>query len=302
MSTARDLVADATNRLTHAGVASPSVDAAELLAHVLGTTRGRLLLQDEVTDEHKREFERLVTKRLGRTPLQHLTGQAGFRYLWMQVGPGAFVPRPETEVLTEIAIREVRDVGATGVERPVVVDLCSGTGAIAVSIATECTEVDVHAVELSPDALVWTHRNAQSHAEAMAERGSRLTVHQGDATQPDGPLAFLRGKVHVVVTNPPYIPDAATPVDPEVALHDPRLALYGGADGLDVIRGMLPVAAALLAPGGFIAIEHADAQGESAEAGVPALLRSAGWTEVLDHDDLNGRPRVTTARHGMKQA
>jgi release factor glutamine methyltransferase len=297
MPTARDLVADATNRLTHAGIASPSADAAELLAHVLGTTRGRLLLQDEVTPEQKSTFERLLTKRLGRTPLQHLTGVAGFRYLWIQIGPGAFVPRPETEVLTEMAIREVRSIGAAGVERPIIVDLCSGSGAIAVSIATECTDVDVHAVELSSDALEWTHRNAAAHAESMADRGSRLTVHQGDVTSPEA-LAFLQGQVHVVVTNPPYIPEAATPIDPEVALHDPRMALYGGHDGLDVVRGLLPLAQALLVPGGYLAIEHADAQGEAAgSSGVPGLLRSRpGWSEVADHDDLNGRPRVTTAR------
>jgi release factor glutamine methyltransferase len=300
MPTARALIADATNRLTSVGIASPVNDATELLAHVLRTPRGRVLLQDEVGQEEARAFERLIIKRMGRTPLQHLTGIAGFRHLELLVGPGVFVPRPETEVLTEIAIREVRSLRESGVD-PVVVDLCSGSGAIALAVATECDGVQVHAVEISEDALPWTHRNALAHDTLIEQRGSRVTVHGADATTvAHGALASLLGRVHVVVSNPPYIPDAATPTEPEVALHDPRPALYGGRDGLDVVRALLPGAHDLLVPGGLIAIEHADVQGDGDGVhGVPAVLRASGlWEDVADHDDLAGRPRVTTARRG----
>ena len=292
MATARALVADATNRLTQAGVASPSVDAAELLAHVLGTTRTRLLLQDAVSDDDARRFEKLVVKRMSRVPLQHLTGSAAFRFMELAVGPGVFIPRPETELLAEIAIRELRQLGGGGVA----VDLCAGSGAVAISIATECRDCEVTAVELSDDALPWLVKNAESHLDAVAAANSVLQVLHQSATQV-GDLAHLVGRCDVVTSNPPYIPDAMVPVDPEVLAHDPHMALFGGRDGLDVVRGLLPVAHALLKPGGLLAIEHADVQGETAgDKGVPEVLRAAGWVEVVDHDDLNGRPRTTVAR------
>lgn len=277
MSTARSLVADATNRLAKAGVPSPSVDAAELLAFVLGTTRGRLLLHDEVSDEHARRFERLVVKRMTRVPLQHITGNAPFRWIELQVGPGVFIPRPETELLVEIAVRAIKDSSA-----PVVVDLCSGSGAIALAIQNEVSQAEVHAVELSDDAWPWLERNAE---------GSVVHLHHADATSPNL-LQSLSGCVDVLITNPPYIPQEMVPVDPEVALHDPKIALFGGSDGFDVIRGILPVAHRLLKDDGLLVIEHADVQGET----LPQLLKlHGGWVNVVDHQDLNGRPRATVA-------
>lgn len=297
MATARSLLADATHRLERAGVPSPSVDAAELLSHVLGVPRTRLFLHDEVDEQARRDFERLLTRRISRVPLQHLTGRAGFRHLTLDVGPGVFIPRPETELLAEIGIRRVRDISGGRTERVTVVDLCSGSAAIALAVATECRGVDVHAVEMSPDAMAWAQRNVHAHCAQVDDQGSTVTLHLGDATTADTLLTDLRGRVDVVLTNPPYIPDAATPQDPEVALHDPDLALYGGRDGLDVIRGLTHVAAELLVVGGLLAIEHADVQGTAAgAAGVPAVLGSAeDWLDIRDHDDLTGRPRVTVA-------
>ena len=277
MATARALVADATNRLTKAGVPSPSVDAAELLAFVLGTSRGRLLLHDQVDDEAARAFERLVVKRMTRVPLQHIIGSAPFRWIELAVGPGVFVPRPETELLVEIVIRHIR-----GQQNPIVVDLCSGSGAIALAVAHEVPHAQVHAVELSDEAFPWLQKNAQD---------SGVHIHHGDATSPDL-LPVLNGSVDVVVTNPPYIPEKMVPVDVEVALHDPKIALFGGEDGLDVVRGILPVAHRLLKDDGLLVIEHADVQGQS----LPALLAAHGrWKDIADHQDLNGRPRVTVA-------
>lgn len=277
MATARTLVADATNRLTKAGVPSPSVDAAQLLAFVLGTTRGRLLLHDEVDDDSARRFERLIVKRMTRVPLQHITGTAPFRWIELQVGPGVFIPRPETELLVEIAVRRVKDLAA-----PIVVDLCSGSGAIALAIAHEVPHAQVHAVELSDEAWPWLQRNAE---------GTTVEIHHADATS-EQLLASLNGQVDVVITNPPYIPDKMVPVDPEVALHDPKLALFGGADGLDVVRGLLPVAHRLLKPNRLLIVEHADVQGET----LPQLLSlHGGWTDISDHQDLNGRPRASVA-------
>lgn len=297
MTTARSLLADATHRLERAGVPSPSVDAAELLSHVLGVPRTRLFLHDEVDDQARHDFERLLTRRIARVPLQHLTGRAAFRYLTLEVGPGVFIPRPETELLAEIAIRRVREISEGRCDRVTVADLCTGSAAIALAVATECRNVDVHAVEMSPEAMAWAQRNVDAHRMQVADCGSTITLHLGDATAAETLPTELTGEVDIVVTNPPYIPDAATPQDPEVALHDPDLALYGGRDGLDVVRGVARVASNVLVSGGLLAIEHADVQGTAAgPAGVPALLGAeADWISIRDHDDLAGRPRVTVA-------
>lgn len=229
-----------------------------------------------------------------RTPLQHLLGHAAFRTIELAVGPGVFVPRPETEVLVGEVLawldQEARG-GAPG--DPVVVDLCSGSGAIALAVAAEFPAARVFAVEREDDAFHWLRRNC-------AATGAVVPIH-GDATAvgaPGDPRAGLVGRVSVVTRcNPPYIPDACIPRDPEVAAHDPAVALYGGSDGLDVVRGILGPAAALLRRGGLLAIEHSGSRGEQAgPLGVPATVRSAGAFEsVRDIEDLTGRPRVTLA-------
>ena len=259
------------------------MDAELLLAHVVGCSRAGLLTLVDVTDEVAGRFAGLLEQRADRVPLQHLTGRAPFRLLELAVGPGVFVPRPETELLVEWALSRL-----SGLEGPMVVDLGSGSGAIALSIAHEHPGARVTAVERDPGALAWTRHNALVRAGA---RDTPVGVVAGDMTDA-GLLTELDGRVDLVVSNPPYVPDGAR-VPREVADHDPPLALWGGSDGLDVVRGMLGVAARLLRPGGWLGIEHADQQGTA----LPAVVRSyGGFTAVEDHPDLSARPRFTTAR------
>lgn len=275
--TPRELVASASARLRDAGVPSPDHDAAELLAHVLGTERSRLPLLDGVPPEAVERYVVLVTRRARREPLQHLTGEAWFRHVRLAVGPGVFTPRPETELLAGWAVEAAGQRNA-----PVVVDLCTGSGAIAAAVADEVPEARVHAVELDESAHRWAERNLS---------GTGVDLRLGDFTTAFDDLA---GTADVVVCNPPYVPlEAWESVAPEARDHDPHLALFSGADGLDAIRALAVRAAVLLRPGGVLGVEHADVQGES----VPAVLTGTGrWAEVRDHRDLAGRPRFTTAR------
>jgi release factor glutamine methyltransferase len=284
MSTTVDaLLARVRAELAEAGIASPDADALELLAVVLGTdgaeVRRSAVLRSPVEDAAVARVDVLVEERVARVPLQHLTGRAYFRRLTLAVGPGVFVPRPETEVTAGLAIEAAHAAG----DAPLVVDLCTGSGAIALAVADEVPGARVHAVELSPDAHAWAVANRDRLA-------LDVEVLVGDAT-----TAFpgLEGVVDVVVSNPPYIPDGAVPRDPEVRDHDPEVALYGrSADGLGVPLAVAARAAVLLRPGGVLVMEHADTQGES----LPAGLRATGeWTEVVDHLDLTGRPRATVA-------
>ena len=280
--TRRALLTIAVARLRAAGVASPEHDAAELLAHVLGTTRGALALVDEVAPSTAEEYAALVGRRAAREPLQHLTGVAGFRHVELAVGPGVFVPRPETELLAGWAVARAQELLAAGAASVRVVDLCTGSGAIARAVADEVPAAAVHAVELDEAAYAWAGRNLER---------TGVDLRQGDmATAFDD----LVGTVDVVTCNPPYIPlEAWESVAPEARDHDPHLALFSGADGLDAIRVLEQRAAVLLRPGGVLGFEHADVQGESA----PAVLSAAGrWSDVRDHADLAGRARWTTAR------
>ena len=273
----RDLLARATQELREAGVASPEHDASELLAHVLGTTRGQLVLVDEVPEERAGQYAALVARRVRREPLQHLTGVAWFRHVELRVGPGVFVPRPETELLAGWAIDQ-----AAGIDSPVLVDLCTGSGAVAKALADEVPAAAVHAVELDEAAHSWAARNL---------KGTGVDLRQGDMATAFDDLA---GTVDVVTCNPPYIPlDAWESVAPEARDHDPHLALFSGDDGLDALRVLEARAALLLRPGGVVGAEHADQQGESAPAVFAATAR---WTEIRDHRDLAGRPRFVTAR------
>ncbi len=277
MPARRAVLAAAVQRLRAAGVASPEHDAAELLAHVLGTERGRLVLVDEVDPTAASSYDALVARRADREPLQHLTGSAWFRHVELAVGPGVFVPRPETELLAGWAVEQ-----AAALEEPVVVDLCTGSGAVARSVAHEVPGARVHAVELDPDAHAWAERNLA---------GTGVDLRLGDmATE----LEELAGTVDVVVCNPPYVPlEAWESVSPEARDHDPHLALFSGQDGLDALRVLERRAAVLLRPGGVVGAEHADVQGLSA----PAILSGTGrWRDVRDHHDLAGRARFVTAR------
>ena len=279
----RTLLASAARRLADAGVESPRVDAELLLASVLGVSRGRLLTLVDVPDDVATRFTVLLDQRADRVPLQHLTGRAPFRFLELSVGPGVFVPRPETELLAGWAVDRL-----AGADSPSVVDLGSGSGALALALAQEVPGARVVAVERDPGAIAWTRHNAAARAAAG---DPPVEVVAGDMTDPQL-LRELDGSVDLVVSNPPYVPDGAR-VPREVADHDPPLALWGGPDGLDVVRGLLTTAARLLRSGGRLGIEHADQQGTS----LPALVRAHGdFTDVEDHPDLAGRPRFTTAR------
>jgi release factor glutamine methyltransferase len=280
-------VAHAAVRLAEAGVGSPRADAEELAAWVHGVRRGELhTVRDRDFDAR---FWEAIARRENREPLQHITGRAYFRYLELEVGPGVFVPRPETEVMVGWAIDRLRELD---IAEPLIVDLCSGSGAIALAIAQEVPRSRVHAVELSDDALVWTERNI-----ARLEAGSRITLHQGDARTA---LAELDGRVDLVVSNPPYIPLGEWEnVAAEAREYDPQLALFSGPDGLDMIRSLERTAFRLLRPGSWVAVEHSDQQGGAVQR---IFLEELGWAEAADHRDLTGRPRFVTARKEGRRA
>jgi release factor glutamine methyltransferase len=284
----RNAISKATLLLTEAQVSSPQVDAEILLAHVLGVERNQLTSVNQISDEQLFEFENLVARRANRVPLQHLTGIAYFRHLELAVGPGVFVPRPETELLVEAAIAHLKDIPAPRNA----VDLCSGSGAIALSIALEVPGTIVLAVELSDDAVKWLAHNIVDHAAQLEAVGSHVFIHHGNAGD-RSLLADMVGQIDAVVTNPPYIPSDMIPRDPEARDHDPAIALFSGADGLDVAREVVVVAAELLKPGGFVGMEHADVQGESMPALFAAMPNT--WTNVKDNLDYNKLPRFTTA-------
>ncbi|MFE9657600.1 peptide chain release factor N(5)-glutamine methyltransferase [Micromonospora sp. NPDC006431] len=275
-------VARAARTLAAAGVEAPRAEAEQLAAYVLDVPRGRLALAEGLTPGQRDRFDALVARRVAREPLQHLTGTAGFRHLALAVGPGVFVPRPETELLAGWGVAQGREHRS-----PLVVDLCSGSGAIALAVAQELPQARVVAVERSPAALAWLRRNV---ADRAAAGDTPIEVVAADVTDPQL-LADLVGRVDVLLCNPPYVPRSVA-VSPEVAGYDPDEAVFGGADGLDVIRPVVARAAALLRPGGALGVEHDDTHG----AAVPALLAADGrYERVEEHRDLVGRPRFATA-------
>jgi len=278
----QDLLAQTTQKFSAAGIESAQADAEILLGFVLGLNRGELLSQTitggEIEIAALEKFLSLATRRAQREPLQHLTGVANFRTLELQVGPGVFVPRFETETVVEKAL-ELLD--AMELSAPVVVDLATGSGTIALSIAVERPSASVYAVELSQDALNYTRVNFAKYAPSAV-------LLQGDLAEafPD-----LKGKVDLLVSNPPYIPDEMIPIYLEVHLHDPAMALYGGSDGLDLVRKVASRALELVRPGGKLVIEHADMQGAS----VRQVLLDYGWLNVETGKDLAGRDRMVSA-------
>jgi release factor glutamine methyltransferase len=274
--------------LTEAKVSSPQVDAELLLAHVLSVNRSQLVTITQISDEHLLDYENLVARRANRVPLQHLTGIAYFRHLELAVGPGVFVPRPETELLVESAIKYLKTISSPRIA----VDLCAGSGAIALSLALEVPGTTVHAVELSDDAFKWLTHNVVDHAAKLEAVDSHVIVHHGNAGD-RALLVELSNQVDALVSNPPYIPSEMIPRDPEARDHDPAIALFSGVDGLDVAREVVVVAAGLLKPGGFVGMEHADVQGESMPALFDAMPNT--WTDVKDNLDYNKLPRFTTA-------
>ena len=283
MTPLRTTVKAATARLAEAGVDSPEHDARALAVHVLGLSRpSDLLMVDDLDAQQASAYEELVARRADRVPLQHLTGSVGFRYVELEVGPGVFVPRPETEAVVQYAVDALK-----GVADPLCVDLCAGSGTIAFALANELPGATVHAVERDADALAWACRNAANRVKAG---DPEVQLHLGSA---EDALPGLDGTLDLVISNPPYVATTEAHIpDPEVVDHDPHLALWAGEDGLDVIRLVEQAARRLLKPGGLVVVEHSDRQGESA----PALFREAGWSDVQDHLDYAGRDRFVTAR------
>jgi release factor glutamine methyltransferase len=287
-SVVRELLAGATQRLLQAGVESSRHDAETLLAWALGVPRQELGTAVAPTPAQTDAFAAALARRSAREPLQHITGTAGFRYLDLEVGPGVFVPRPETEVLAGEAVAELRALVTKGVAEPRAVDLCTGSGAVAAALASEVPEARVTAVELSHEAWAFAVRNAGPYG---------VDVRLGDIGNAVDDLA---GQVEVVTANPPYIPlEAFESVAAEARDFEPPLALWSGKDGLDAIRSVAEVAARLLVDGGMVLCEHADSQGEAA----PGVFAAAGhWHQVRDHADLSGRPRFVSARRAPRRS
>jgi release factor glutamine methyltransferase len=283
-----DVLTRATAELVAAGVPRPHEDARALAAHVLALPGPdhlgavRSLGADEAA-----AFAALVAERADRVPLPHLTGRVRFRDIELLVGPGVFVPQPETEPVVGWAVTAIR---ASGVTAPCVIDLCTGSGTIALALANELPHARVHAVERDPGALTWARRNGQAR---VAAGDPPVIWHLGEVA---GCLPELDGRVDLVASNPPYVATGERHVpDPEVVEHDPAVALWAGDDGLDLVRDIEAAARRLLRPGGLVVVEHSDRQGESA----PAVFRAAGgWHDVVDHLDQEHRDRFVTARWG----
>ncbi|MBN7558936.1 protein-(glutamine-N5) methyltransferase, release factor-specific [Mycobacteroides abscessus subsp. abscessus] len=274
MSRLRELLTEAAESLSRAGVSSPQVDAEELAAHLLGVSRTQLRFTEAAADFPGR-YRDLVAQRARRIPLQHLVGSAAFGPIEVRVGPGVFIPRPETESLYAWAAGQLAP-------HATVVELCAGSAALAVALAQHEPTARVTAIEVDVDALIYTRRNAE---------GTGVEVVQADVTSPDL-LTELNGAVDLIVANPPYIPQD-TELEPEVARHDPPQALFAGADGLAIIAPIVIAAGRLLAPGGAIGIEHDDSNGGRTRE---LFTACDFFDEVVQRHDLTGRPRFVTAR------
>ncbi|GAS98187.1 modification methylase HemK [Mycolicibacterium canariasense] len=270
----RQVIADATAELSAAGIHSARVDAELLAAHAAGVDRGRLAVFEPDAAFVDR-YGALVARRAQRIPLQHIVGSAAFGPLMLQVGPGVFIPRPETEALLEWAQGQPLPADA------VIVDLCTGSGALAAALAHHRAGARVIAVEDSAEALRYAEMNC---------RATSVRLLQADVTDP-ALLTELNGTVDLIVSNPPYIPLGAD-LDPEVAQHDPAHALFGGADGMSVIGPIVAAAARLLRPGGRIGVEHDDT---TSAATTDLFARAAAFTDITARRDLTGRPRFVTA-------
>ncbi|HXP20078.1 MAG TPA: peptide chain release factor N(5)-glutamine methyltransferase [Streptosporangiaceae bacterium] len=276
-------IAAAAARLAEAGISSPRADAELMAADRHGVARTELHLVPDTAFDPR--FWDDVARREAREPLQHITGMAYFRYLDLRVGPGVFVPRPETEVMTGWAIDRLTEMD---VAEPVVADLGTGSGAIALAIAQEVPRARVHAVEGDPLARPWTERNIARAVAAAPHMAGRVTLHSGDF---DSALPGLDGLIDLLISNPPYIPVGAQ-VPPEVGEYEPTAALWSGADGLDAIRVVERAARRLLRPGGLVAVEHGSPQGAAVYW---IFAEERGWLGTRNHADLAGLDRFVTA-------
>lgn len=275
---AYDVALEAAEVLAGAGLPSPGPDARILVAHVLGLDVSDMFLAPRVSEPQRAVLDHLLARRVAGEPVQHLTGEAWFRYESLEVGPGVFIPRPETEVLVDLALSALAERPA---ERRRVVELCAGSGAISLSLARELGGLELYAVELSDEAWPYLVRNLEGTGVEL--------VHEDMATA----LSGLAGSVDLVIANPPYIPEAHRGLLPtDVVGRDPDLALFSGRDGLDALRVVRERAALLLRPGGWVMAEHDETQSDA----VVALFGTPQFGDATDHPDLAGRPRHLTAR------
>jgi release factor glutamine methyltransferase len=274
MTRLRQVIDAAAVALAEAGVGSPRTDAELLAAHAAATDRGRLAFAD-TGPEFCERYDELVARRAKRVPLQHLTGTAAFGPVTVQVGPGVFIPRPETESLLEWAVAQPLS------RRPLIVDLCTGSGALAVALSKHWPDARVIGVDDSQDALAYARRNTA---------GTPVELIQADVTQA-GLLTELDGQVYHGVANTPYYPDEAE-LEPEVAEHETPHALVGGPDGMAVIDRIVELAARLLRDGGRCAVEHDDT---TSARTVEAFTRTGRFVDVTARHDLTGRLRFVTA-------
>jgi len=276
-----ELLSESSRKLKEAGVTSATVDAELLACFCLDVSRSELSIMVATNQEFPKEsiehFDSALARRVAREPLQHITGKAAFRHLELKVGPGVFTPRPETEQVVGFALEKISTWPT-----PLIVDLCSGSGAIAISLATEISGSNVFAVEKSIDAFSFLRQNAATYG-LSDENLRNEDLHDS--------LPELDGQVDLVISNPPYIPNDAIPIDLEVQLHEPSMSLYGGVDGLDVVRQISNRALKLLKPRGLLVMEHADTQSNA----IRKLLLGQGWLEIEARADLAGKDRMISA-------
>jgi release factor glutamine methyltransferase len=272
----RSAIDSATTLLADAGIDSARYEAEELAAHLTGTERGRLPLIDSPDDTFFDRYHAAIAARSRRVPLQHITGTAAFGPLRLIVGPGVFIPRPETEAILEWATAQRLP------EAPIIVDLCTGSGALAIALAQHWPDGRVLGIDDSDAALEYARKNSA---------GTKVELLHADVTKP-GLLSDLDGRVDLVVANPPYVPDGA-PVEPEVSHHDPSHAVFGGADGMTVINAIVRLASRWLRPGGFFAVEHDDT---TSSVTCELISGTELFDDVVAQTDLTGRPRFVTAR------
>ncbi|BBY46344.1 peptide chain release factor N(5)-glutamine methyltransferase [Mycolicibacterium celeriflavum] len=279
MTRLSQLIDAATTALAEAGVAAPRVDAELLAAHATGTDRGRLGFV-EAGPHFAARYDELIARRAQRVPLQHLVGTAPFGPVEVHVGPGVFIPRPETEALLEWALAQRFP------NRPLIVDLCTGSGALALALSKNWPDARIIAVDDSAPALEYARRN-------LVDTGVEIVC--ADVTEP-GLLPELEGSVDLLVANPPYIPDGA-PLEPEVGEHDPAHALFGGPDGMRVIDAIAELGSSWLRTGGLSAVEHDDT---TADRTVECFERTERFHDITARRDLAGRPRFVTARRRQR--
>ena len=267
-----DVLRRGTDYLARHGVEAPRANAEALLENVLGLDRTALLTADREPDAaESRAFGRALCRRASGTPLQHLTGTQAFRHLAVRVRPGVFVPRPETEVLVDVALDRL-----AGVTRPLVADVCAGTGAIALAIAQERPDATVIASDVSAEAVALARENARA-------LGLAVEVRDGDLLEP------IDGPVDLVTCNPPYVPIEARADLPREVLADPDLALFGGPE---IVARLFRQAGGRLRHGGWVVVEIEESTGDV----IGGLAVDAGLETVSVHPDLAGRPRVVAAR------